>query len=155
MTAPQRPLVSENLTNLSHGQSLGRHRGPLDEGWTDNWTPQRHCAPRLLPRCRHSGLFTITDLGVHDPDLAVHDADPGVHDAPMLLFTMDRSGCSRCSETRTEATRERIAELMTGRYAGLNDCHLTEKLRELEDFEVARESVRRPQPSNPATREHR
>lgn len=41
-----------------------------------------------------------------------------------------------------EATRERIAELMAGRYAGLNDCHLTEKLRELEDIEVGRESVR-------------
>jgi len=32
-------------------------------------------------------VFTMTDLGVHD--------------APMLLFTMLRSGCSRWSETRT------------------------------------------------------
>ena len=70
-------------------------------GWTDGWTPQRRYTPRLLPQRRQDGLFTITDLGVHDPDLAVHDADPSVHDAPMLLFTMVRSGCSRRSETRS------------------------------------------------------
>ena len=39
--------------------------------------------------------------------------------------------------------RERIAGLMTGTYAGLNDCHLTEKLRELEDLPISRSSVRR------------
>jgi transposase len=39
--------------------------------------------------------------------------------------------------------RERIAELMRTIYAGLNDCHLTEKLQEREGLSVGRESVRR------------
>lgn len=38
--------------------------------------------------------------------------------------------------------RERIVELINSRYAGLNDCHLTEKLRELEGLPVCRETVR-------------
>ena len=41
------------------------------------------------------------------------------------------------------AVRERVAELMHTRYAGLNDCHLTEKLREVEGLPIGRESVRR------------
>jgi len=41
-----------------------------------------------------------------------------------------------------EADRNRIVELINGRYAGLNDCHLTEKLRELEKLEISRETVR-------------
>jgi hypothetical protein len=41
-----------------------------------------------------------------------------------------------------EADRTQIVELINGRYAGLNDCHLTEKLRELENLEISRESVR-------------
>jgi hypothetical protein len=36
-----------------------------------------------------------------------------------------------------------IAELMTTTYAGFNDVHLTEKLREVHGLEVCRESVRR------------
>lgn len=39
--------------------------------------------------------------------------------------------------------RQRILDLMNGRLAGLNDCHLTEKLRELEAVDVSRETVRR------------
>src|ERR1043165_344088 len=38
--------------------------------------------------------------------------------------------------------RQRIMELIRTRYAGLNDCHLTEKLRELEGLRVCRETVR-------------
>ena len=41
-----------------------------------------------------------------------------------------------------DADRTRIVELINGRYAGLNDSHLTEKLRELENLEISRESVR-------------
>ena len=41
------------------------------------------------------------------------------------------------------ALRERIATLMRTVYAGLNDCHLTEKLREVEGLPIGRESVRR------------
>lgn len=44
---------------------------------------------------------------------------------------------------RPEAERIRIATLMSDRYAGLNDCHLTEKLREVEQVQVSRETVRR------------
>jgi len=41
------------------------------------------------------------------------------------------------------ALRQRVAALMGSVYAGLNDCHLTEKLREVEGLVVCRESVRR------------
>ena len=34
-------------------------------------------------------------------DLRVHTADLGVHDAPICVFTMRRSGCSRGSGTRS------------------------------------------------------
>jgi len=43
---------------------------------------------------------------------------------------------------RPEAEREWIVDLMGDRYAGLNDCHLTEKLREVEGLTVCREAVR-------------
>jgi transposase len=42
-----------------------------------------------------------------------------------------------------EAERKRIVELINQKYAGLNDSHLTEKLRELEDLALSRETVRR------------
>ncbi len=42
-----------------------------------------------------------------------------------------------------QAAQERIVELMNQRYAGLNDCHLTEKLRECERLELSRSTVRR------------
>src|SRR5574342_455831 len=41
------------------------------------------------------------------------------------------------------AVRQRVSELMRTVYAGLNDCHLTEKLREVEGLVLCRESVRR------------
>jgi transposase len=41
------------------------------------------------------------------------------------------------------ALRQRVADLMTTTYLGLNDCHLTEKLRERERLSVSRSSVRR------------
>lgn len=41
-----------------------------------------------------------------------------------------------------EAVRTRVVELLKGRYAGFNDSHLTEKLREIEKLEVSRETVR-------------
>lgn len=40
------------------------------------------------------------------------------------------------------AVRERVAALMRTVYAGFNDCHLTEKLREEEGLTLCRESVR-------------
>lgn len=42
-----------------------------------------------------------------------------------------------------EADRERIMELINVRLCGLNDSHLTEKLRELEHIDLSRETVRR------------
>jgi transposase len=39
--------------------------------------------------------------------------------------------------------RDRVAELLQTTYQGLNDCHLTEKLQELEGLAVSRSSVRR------------
>src|SRR5574342_529680 len=41
------------------------------------------------------------------------------------------------------AVRQRVSELMRTVDAGLNDCHLTEKLREVEGLVLCRESVRR------------
>lgn len=49
----------------------------------------------------------------------------------------------RAPNRLSEADRERIVKLINDRYAGLNDSHLTEKLRELEDLAVSRETVRR------------
>lgn len=42
-----------------------------------------------------------------------------------------------------EKTRQHAARLMQTTYAGLSDCHLTEKLREAEGLDLCRESVRR------------
>jgi transposase len=42
-----------------------------------------------------------------------------------------------------EPVRRRILELATGRYAGFNDQHLTEKLNHQEGIAVSRETVRR------------
>ena len=39
--------------------------------------------------------------------------------------------------------RARIVALMVGKYAGFNDCHLTEKLRTVEKLTLSRELVRR------------
>lgn len=43
----------------------------------------------------------------------------------------------------SEAIRSQVVTLAQGRYAGLNDVHLTEKLAEVEDLPVSREAVRR------------
>jgi transposase len=42
-----------------------------------------------------------------------------------------------------EEVRTRAAALLQGPYAGLNDCHLTEKLQEVEGLALSRSSVRR------------
>jgi transposase len=42
-----------------------------------------------------------------------------------------------------EAMREKIVELARGKYSGFNDSHLTEKLGEVEEIQVSRETVRR------------
>src|SRR5881396_110654 len=49
----------------------------------------------------------------------------------------------RAPNRLSDADRERIMELITDKYAGLNDSHLTEKLCELEELAVSRETVRR------------
>ncbi len=53
-------------------------------------------------------------------------------------------GRGRPSPRRLPAdVRARVAELLRTTYLGLNDCHLTEKLREVENLLVSRASVRR------------
>ena len=52
-------------------------------------------------------------------------------------------GRGRASPRRAEALRQQVGHLMQTKYAGFNDCHLTEKLRELEALTVSREFVRR------------
>jgi transposase len=42
-----------------------------------------------------------------------------------------------------EEVRQQVLELARGKYAGFNDSHLTEKLREQEDVALSRETVRR------------
>ncbi len=47
------------------------------------------------------------------------------------------------SPRRTSAEkREQVVALMQGKYVGLNDCHLTEKLRKVEKLPLSRELVR-------------
>lgn len=53
-----------------------------------------------------------------------------------------RRGC-RSTRRIPETLRQRVLGLMKTSYAGLNDCHLTEKLWEKEDLPISRESVRR------------
>ena len=48
----------------------------------------------------------------------------------------------RSARRLKEADRVRIVAWLRGTYAGLNDTHLTEKLREIEKLEVSRETVR-------------
>ena len=48
----------------------------------------------------------------------------------------------RSARQLSPADRTRIVEGLRGTYAGLNDTHLTEKLREIEQLEVSRETVR-------------
>lgn len=43
----------------------------------------------------------------------------------------------------SEKTRQQAARLMQTTYRGFSDCHLTEKLREIEGLDLCRESVRR------------
>src|SRR5262245_48250476 len=52
-------------------------------------------------------------------------------------------GRGRPSPRRAEAQRQQVGQLMRTTYAGFNDCHLTEKLREREGLAVSREFVRR------------
>ena len=42
-----------------------------------------------------------------------------------------------------ETTRAKVVKLAAGKYAGFNDSHLTEKLREEEKIVLSRETVRR------------
>src|SRR5436190_20647049 len=78
---------------------------PPPWGQMDGWTSQRRYSPRHPPRQGQRGLFTITDLAVHDPEIGVHDPETAVHDAvfgvhdpeirvhdgPKPVFTMDRN----------------------------------------------------------------
>src|SRR3990172_3496418 len=49
-------------------------------------------------------------------DPRVHDADPGVHDGVIFAFTMDRSGRSRWTETRTLAKNRNPGPRKSGTY---------------------------------------
>ena len=44
---------------------------------------------------------------------------------------------------RSDEERQRIVTLMMEKYAGFNDCHLTEKLQAVEKLPLSRELVRR------------
>jgi transposase len=60
--------------------------------------------------------------------------------APGLLHHLRGRPSPRALEVEV---RDRVAELVQTTYQGLNDCHLTEKLQELEGLAVSRSSVRR------------
>jgi transposase len=49
----------------------------------------------------------------------------------------------RAPNRLADAERERIVALINSRFTGLNDSHLTEKLREIEGLDVCRETIRR------------
>jgi len=59
------------------------------------------------------------------------------------LAALVHRGRGQPSPRRAEALRERVTQLLRGPYAGFNDCHLTEKLCEVERLAVSREFVRR------------
>jgi predicted transcriptional regulator len=42
-----------------------------------------------------------------------------------------------------DATRDRVVKLMKGKYAGFNDQHFTEKLREVEHIQMGADLLRR------------
>lgn len=48
----------------------------------------------------------------------------------------------RSPRRRSEEERQQIVDLINARYAGLNDCHLTEKLTEVEGLTICREALR-------------
>src|SRR5262249_49632076 len=53
-------------------------------------------------------------------------------------------GRSRASPRRLALDiRRRVAKLLLTRYRGVNDCHATEKLRELDGIAISRASVQR------------
>jgi hypothetical protein len=52
-------------------------------------------------------------------------------------------GRGQPSPRRAVALREQVRKLLQTRYAGFNDCHLTEKLREVDGLAVSREFGRR------------
>lgn len=62
------------------------------------------------------------------------------HGAAGLLHRLRGRPSPRALEIEV---RDRVAELLQSVYHGLNDCHLTEKLREVEGLELSRSTVRR------------
>jgi transposase len=110
------------------------------------------------------GLFTMSDKEARRPGLiqaalagkitnvqAANALEMGVRQFRRLRAAYRRGGVGallhgnrdRPSPRRRSAEeRERIVNLMLTTYAGLNDCHLTEKLREVEGLRICREAVR-------------
>src|SRR6185295_19487110 len=76
VTQPQGPLLSEDLSNLTHGQSLGRQRAPFVRGGG-------RAGPSSVAR---SGA---RPRGAGSP---VHHPPIYVFTIPIPVFTMDRSG---------------------------------------------------------------
>jgi hypothetical protein len=97
---PQGPLLSQNLPDLPHGESLGRHRAPFVVRSGRRAGPPASLRRASAPDQGAAPMFTISDLRVHHADLCVHVTDPGVHVAPIRAFTFDRSRCSRWPGTR-------------------------------------------------------
>ena len=94
---PQDPLLPQDFAGMSHGQSLGRHPLPLWEGGASD-------RPASLRGLHPPGAGCPTREVITMPDLGDHNADLGDHDRSIPVITMDRSGCSRSSETRMLGT---------------------------------------------------
>lgn len=101
---------------------------------------------------RRPGLVQAALAGKVTNAEAAHALDLGIRQFRRLKAAYRRAGVQGLlhgnrgrpvSNRLAETDRERIVELINGKLAGLNDSHLTEKLRELEGFEVCRETVRR------------
>ena len=56
---------------------------------------------------------------------------------------LGHQGRGQPSPRRAVALRQQVGQFLRTTYAGFNDCHLTEKLREVEGLAVSREFVRR------------
>ena len=76
MAATQDPLLAEDLPDLTHGQSLGRHPTPL---WGGGHAGPSSAAKSIgTVQGRERRLFFRQRLGVRDADPCVHDG-PNPH----------------------------------------------------------------------------
>ena len=113
-----------------HGRpSRCRVRRWFGQGWSRRWSRGSSRIGRWPPRCASVSGRSSGSRRASRP--------PGWRPGPPHAGQPSRRRLA-------PAVRARVADLMRTVYAGFNDCHLTEKLREVEGLTLCRESVRDP-----------